>query len=324
LINNKTAVTIDSSRLLSKAFGQSPQFWINLDTNYRLRLKEVNAKIKDAEIKALIYKYMPIAEMIKKAWLPEYSSVKDLISNVKSFWGIDNLDFFFLDKHPLPNFKKSNSFENYTEYYAAAWYNMARICSASVSAPKFNRRLLTAFAEKLPDFSLIDDGVSLFIEELFKSGVKFIVLSHLSKTYIDGASFKQGDNRIIMYSARHDRLDNFWFTMAHEIAHVLLHITNDKDCFIDNLEDIDSVVEREANDLALNFIKANVILDYFKDFGRYISEQRVIRCSSDLGIGKAVIVGVLQYNGKLPRRNLNKFKQKVSPLIPERCFVEKG
>ena len=38
LIMNKQAITIETAKLLSKAFGQSPQYWINLETNYRLRL----------------------------------------------------------------------------------------------------------------------------------------------------------------------------------------------------------------------------------------------------------------------------------------------
>jgi HTH-type transcriptional regulator/antitoxin HigA len=40
LIKNKKPVTIETARLLSSAFGQSPQYWINLDTNYRLRLEK--------------------------------------------------------------------------------------------------------------------------------------------------------------------------------------------------------------------------------------------------------------------------------------------
>jgi hypothetical protein len=39
---------------------------VNLDTNYRLRLKAENQKEKEAGIKAAIYKHMPVREMIKK------------------------------------------------------------------------------------------------------------------------------------------------------------------------------------------------------------------------------------------------------------------
>ena len=40
LIKNKQAITVDTAQLLSKAFGPSPQFWLTLDENYRLRLKQ--------------------------------------------------------------------------------------------------------------------------------------------------------------------------------------------------------------------------------------------------------------------------------------------
>jgi len=40
IINSEQTITIDMAKLLSQAFGQSPQYWINIDTNYRLRLTE--------------------------------------------------------------------------------------------------------------------------------------------------------------------------------------------------------------------------------------------------------------------------------------------
>lgn len=46
LIMNKQSITIETARLLSKAFGQSPRYWMNLDTNYRLRLQTESSKEK--------------------------------------------------------------------------------------------------------------------------------------------------------------------------------------------------------------------------------------------------------------------------------------
>lgn len=51
LIMNKQVITIETEKLLSKAFGQSPQYWINLDTNYRLRFQKEGLEEKDVEIK---------------------------------------------------------------------------------------------------------------------------------------------------------------------------------------------------------------------------------------------------------------------------------
>lgn len=39
LLTNKQAITTAIAHRLSKAFGQSPGFWLNLEENYRKRLK---------------------------------------------------------------------------------------------------------------------------------------------------------------------------------------------------------------------------------------------------------------------------------------------
>jgi HTH-type transcriptional regulator/antitoxin HigA len=37
LIQGKQAITLETARLLGEAFGQSPQYWMNLEPNYRIR-----------------------------------------------------------------------------------------------------------------------------------------------------------------------------------------------------------------------------------------------------------------------------------------------
>jgi addiction module HigA family antidote len=56
IIANKTAVTDDTARLLSRALGPSAQFWMNADAAYRLRLKSNQEKEKKSETKILVQK----------------------------------------------------------------------------------------------------------------------------------------------------------------------------------------------------------------------------------------------------------------------------
>ena len=51
---------------------------------------------------------------------------------------------------------------------------------------------------------------------------KSVNTPHLTKTYLDGAVFWDEQNPVIVYTARHNRLDNFWWTVAHEIGHIVL------------------------------------------------------------------------------------------------------
>jgi HTH-type transcriptional regulator/antitoxin HigA len=52
---------------------------------------------------------------------------------------------------------------------------------------------------------------------------------------------------------RHDRLDNFWFTLAHELAHLYLHLNSAEGAFFDDTEHSSSKscdpIALEANDL---------------------------------------------------------------------------
>ncbi len=73
ILNHKQAVTMDSAILLSKAIGPSPESWMNLERNYRLRQQEDSQENKGeeqkTETKAKIRKYMPLSNMKKKVWI---------------------------------------------------------------------------------------------------------------------------------------------------------------------------------------------------------------------------------------------------------------
>jgi len=323
LIKNKKPITIETARLLSSAFGQSPQYWINLDTNYRLRLKEDSHKLRGVETKSLIYRYMPVKEMFKKGWLKKQTSIEALEHEVKKFWDTSKLDFSFLEIEPQPRFRKSEAFPQYNHYYALTWYRMARNCAQKQKINKYKPEVLRELSNQLYQYTLQAHGVENFLQELNNSGVKFLVLNHLQKTYIDGASFYDGANPVIVYTRRYDRSDNFWFTVAHEIAHILLHLKNKDDYFLDNLEMLETDKEREANQLASRMIKSESVLKWFKPFRQYVSEPRVLLCAQELQIHPSVIVGILQHHKMLDRRNLNKFKTSISERIPSKCLADK-
>jgi len=323
LIKNKQSITVKTAKLLSKAFGQSPQYWISLDTNYRLRLSKYDKQEKRVHVLAKIYKYMPIQEMIRKGWIGEYKNPEELHSLVCKFWQIKRLNFRFLDKVELPNLRKSEAFQEFNKFYAYAWFNMAKRCAKVYSADKYAKDEFRQLVSEYTNYTLQKTGPQKFISDLNCVGVKFLILHHLQKTYIDGAAFFDKGNPVVVYTLRYNRIDNFWFTVAHEIAHILLHLKLKDDFSIDNLELINTDREKEANHFALEMLRDKEIKKYFRSFGKYISERRVKSCANDVRVSPAIVVGVLQHNGMLSRSNLNKLKEVVSDKIPQKYWVEK-
>ncbi|MEO0123723.1 MAG: HigA family addiction module antitoxin [candidate division WOR-3 bacterium] len=323
LIKNKQTITVETAQLLSKAFGQSAQFWLNLDTNYRLRLKQDEERSKSVGMMAQIFKFMPIKEMVAKGWLKRYKNPYDLKSQVLNFWKKDNLDFSWLDVNALPNLRKSTAYNQFNLFYAHTWFQMAKKCAKIFIVGKYSENQFKQISDDFANYTLTNLSIKKFLKDLNSAGVKFFVLSHLQKTYLDGAAFFDNGNPVIVYTMRYNRIDNFWFTVAHEIAHILCHVRNKNDYFVDNLDAMTTKQEREANEYALKMIKASQIKEYFRGIDTYISEWRVNDCAREVGVSPALVVGVLQYEGKLSRRNLNRLKETVSDKIPSQYWAEK-
>ena len=72
------------------------------------------------------------------------------------------------------------------------------------------------------------DGPRRAVDRLADLGVPLVTLSHLPRTYLDGAALQLVDGLpVVALTLRHDRLDNFWFCLLHELAHVGRHMDYD-------------------------------------------------------------------------------------------------
>lgn len=97
--------------------------------------------------------------------------------------------------------------------------------------------------------SSFETGPLLAQEYLSNYGIALVFERHFDKTYLDGAAMLDGEMPIVALTLRHDRLDNFWFALLHELIHVQRHLTPEDPCFADNLDDKTrtSAQEQEAD-----------------------------------------------------------------------------
>lgn len=85
--------------------------------------------------------------------------------------------------------------------------------------------------------SRFEQGPRLAQEFLADLGVVLVFENHFNKTYLDGAAMVDGDRPVVALTLRHNRLDNFWFALMHELVHVQKHLGPDRSFIADNLED---------------------------------------------------------------------------------------
>jgi HTH-type transcriptional regulator/antitoxin HigA len=96
----------------------------------------------------------------------------------------------------------------------------------NADAPPYERLALDAeFLASLVRLSCLPDGPRQAIDALRTRGVLVVIEPHLPKTWLDGAAMLgPSGHAVIGLTLRHDRLDNYWFTLMHELMHVQLHI----------------------------------------------------------------------------------------------------
>jgi HTH-type transcriptional regulator/antitoxin HigA len=109
-----------------------------------------------------------------------------------------------------------------------------------------------AFMIRLAQESWSDQGPLLAREYLNRHGIHLVTEPHMPRTYLDGAVCKDANgNPVIALTLRYDRLDNFWFTLMHELAHIALHLDGECTWFIDDLDaEDDDQKEAEADQMA--------------------------------------------------------------------------
>jgi HTH-type transcriptional regulator / antitoxin HigA len=324
ILLDKQPLTTGLARLLSKAFGTSPQYWLNIDNDYKLWLeKDQDNRDNAVAEKAVIYSCMPVRDMVRKGWIDKPENIEQLKKEVSIFWGVKEFDPGVINATLEYHRRKSDKYNQFNASYAATWLQMAKKVASGLTVPKYNKKRLEALFDEISSYTNRSAGIGDFLDELNASGIKFYVLPHLDKTYLDGAAFLDGINPVIVYTGRNKRINNFWFTVAHEIAHVLFHLDKQTPFILDNLsEETEDKKEWEANRIASEKLLYSRILEYMKDSLRYLPRSRIEECSQNLGIHPAIIIGALAHNKTISYKNIHLFNENVLKMIPERYLHE--
>ncbi len=218
-------------------------------------LQERGATLDDGDFFALGKKF-PITEMYKRGWLKgivgSLQEAKDQIEDVLAQFAaaVGNPS-----RHPVLKRQNVRCGSQMDDAALTAWKIRVMSVASREKIPVYQAGTVNEdFLEQVVKLSYFDDGPKLAAEFLRKSGIHLIVEAHLPKTFLDGAAIRLSEtSRIVALTLRYDRLDNFWFVLLHELAHIALHIDSGIcDSIVDNLDEASTEkIEKEADALAM-------------------------------------------------------------------------
>ncbi len=293
IVMGKKQITPETAVQLADAFGTSAELWINLETQYRLWLAKKSHKTGLIERMARLYDLLPIPEIRRKGWIKNVRAVDKLEKEVMTFLQITSLD-----ESPKCSVSFRHSGIRTPEVMSQiAWVKRVEHLIRNQKAGRFDRAKLRKAIPALLECSANEQDFDQIPQMMLNLGIHFAIVPHLEKTYLDGALFYYEGNPVIALTLRYKRLDYFWFTLMHELAHLIAgHKGNFLDTLYDHRDDL-SEVEAEADRLA-----ADLLLDP-KTYAAFLAENRlrftrkaIREFASKCKRHPAIVLGRLQYD----------------------------
>jgi len=251
-------------------------------------------EVEQADGEELDWSNFPLREMASRGWIENtITSAREFFLNLPAQAG------------PAVLYRKSDhirSARKMDNYALMAW--STRLISRSQEYPLSGAyrpgSVTLDFMKAIAKFSSAEKGPIAARDFLSAHGIPLIVEPHLPYTYLDGAAILIFSERpIVGLSIRYDRLDNFWFTLMHELSHIALHSDQNETQFYDDLDldAKDDPQEREADELAGEaLIPRDAWLK--SPASRLRSAGAAQHLAKQLGIHPAIVAGRMRHHWK--------------------------
>ena len=276
IIKGKRNINADLALLFEKTLKIDAEYWLEVQKNYDLDLAKINSKnqkrLEAIAQMELIEGYIA-NKYLKSQKIITGDPVEDIIK-VKEVYGVTNLE-------GLANINVSSSFARFRKSTSVkidktnliAWVKLVQYRANELNVSNFNYEKKDSLISELKNILYENIDTLIRVKNVLSNyGVKLVYQKKGDKTPVDGISFWSHGNPAIGMSLRYNKLDNFAFTLFHELGHIFKHLLNSNEKeFIDldpKQEESsykDSTEEKEANLFAKNnLIKSTSYSRFYK------------------------------------------------------------
>ena len=324
LITGTQTVTAEIAITLEEVFEVPAERFLALQQQFDLsKARIVSRPNPGRATRAQLFGGLPVTEMIKRGWLDD-ASLADMPSVERAlakFFGVPSVN----EIEVLPHAAKKTAVGEQTTPPQLAWlYRAKQIASEMLVAP-FTQFGARRSVDLLKELTRSPESARKVPRILSESGIRFVLIESLPSAKIDGVCFWLNDTApVIALSMRHDRIDNFWFVLRHELEHVIQGHGKDKIVIDAELEGEHAGTgpdvaedERIANAAASEFCMPKKTMDAFiARKAPFFAERDILGVAATLHVHPGLVAGQLQHRtGRYDRfrNHLVKIRSIVAP-----------
>lgn len=302
LINGEVQLTPDVAVRLEMVLGIPAKFWSNLEAVYRERMVKVQAE-NEMEADEKLAKELPYHEMAKYGWVPATRDPKEKVVYLRKYFGVvklpllENMQIMRIACRRLAVTEKS-------DLALLAWAQEAKIKARTIHTELIDKKGLIEILPEIRKMTMQEpeEFCGRLKTLLAERGIALVFLPHLKGSFLQGASFMDGSKIVVGLTARGKDADKFWFSLFHELGHIVLgHIgrpngTTDQD-------------EKDANTWARDELIPAEAFEKFRSESLFTAPS-IIQFANNIEIAPGIVVGRLQNEGCIGHNMLNELKEK--------------
>jgi HTH-type transcriptional regulator/antitoxin HigA len=310
LVKGRVPITADAAERLSLVLGSTPGFWLVRDAQYQAALERRRA-IESASEEAGWLNELPLAWMRKHGWVEPLRNKGAQVLECLRFFGVASVDAWRVQyATPLTAFRASETHEKRIGAIAA-WLRKGEIETSKIECQMFDKGGLRARLAEIRTLTTEPDP-DVFMPRLVKicasNGVSVAFVPAPNGCPVSGATRWLTPNKaMLLLSMRHRSNDHLWFTVFHEIAHLLLH--GKKMLFIEGVDGLDHDLEREADAFAGKILISDDDAHRLAKLAKgNVAKAKIIEFAGEIGIAPGIVVGRLQRERWIPWSYMNGLK----------------
>ncbi len=298
------------------------KYWVNLQYEFDVS-KEETGSDQAVSLRSHLYRVAPVRELKSRGFISDGRSAEDLQEQIFSL--VEATDFEDLERLVLAEvgggskFRKTVTGES-SHDYLGFWILLAKklVLKNQKAIKVYNQDKVLEVANKANEYSLQKEGVNKILNDFNNAGLTIKIFPSFSKTKVDGAAtFIHEGQPLIVLSMRYDRIDNFFFTLLHEVGHVVLGHAKER-TFFDDLSvrhPKTDQLEIEANEFAQQRLKTS---DLKNSHSHIINRSFIEKLAEMKSVNPGILVGALQHSEKLEYWNYREYLTKVKYLLDQK------
>ena len=316
IVAGKAPITQDMAIQLERSLGAPASFWNNREARYREQVaRQAEHERLSSQIAWLAQ--FPVKEMTKWGWLKAIPDKVEQVRELLNYFGVASpAEWHDIWSNRQFAFRKSEAFESHLGSLSA-WLRRGEVVAREIATQPFDEARLRASVPKLRQLTLSGDPkefVPRVTEVCASAGVAVAFIPELTGCRASGVTqWLTPEKALIQLSLRYKSDDHLWFTIFHEVGHILLH--GKKEVFVE-WDGSDTEKEKQADRFAIEALIPAAQWKAIRSMGTY-SKVAIRSVAAKAGVAPGIVVGRLQHEHLLPPSHCNDLKRRYRFLAQQ-------